>query len=198
MGGSGINFNSNQVMISSSPVSTDSNTTIFFVGNVNNLSDDFDYILGFSQQDLSFRWNPRNNFGDNSSGDFSADSGYTINGVVGANGTKNFNNKTLVNFVVQNGGSGQLTLSTDVNFGGDRFFKGVINELIIFNTPLSATQISQIQSYLAIKWNLQIISSFDGFENTQTDYLSIIGWILVFIIVIILIYHIVNNRKGYI
>jgi hypothetical protein len=198
MGGSGINFNSNQVMISSSPVSTDSNTTIFFVGNVNNLSDDFDYILGFSQQDLSFRWNPRNNFGDNSSGDFSADSGYTINGVVGANGTKNFNNKTLVNFVVQNGGSGQLTLSTDVNFGGDRFFKGVINELIIFNTPLSATQISQIQSYLAIKWNLQIISSFDGFENTQTDYLTIIGWILVFIIVIILIYHIVNNRKGYI
>jgi hypothetical protein len=148
---SGVQFNSKQVMISAKPVTTNSNTNIFFVGNVFNNKDDFDYIVGFTQQDLSFRWNPRNGFGDNNSGDFSMDSGYIING---GTGTKDFSKRALVNFVVQSGGSGQLTLSTDKNFGGDRFFKGVMCEFIVFNTPLTPTQIQEIQGYLAWKWGI--------------------------------------------
>jgi hypothetical protein len=60
----------------------------------------------------------------------------------------------LVNFVVANGGSGQLTLSTNKTFGGDRFFKGTIYELLIFNSPLTSAQTQQIQMYLMSKWNL--------------------------------------------
>ena len=149
---SGISFVANQVMISAKSVTTNNNTTIFFVGNVINNKDDFDYIVAFTQQDLAFRWNPRNKFGDNSNGDFSLDSGYIING---RNATTDFTKRTLVNFVVQNGGSGQLTLSTDRNFGSDRFFKGVMCELLIFNTPLTPVQIQEIQGYLATKWGLQ-------------------------------------------
>jgi hypothetical protein len=148
---SGVQFNPKQVMISSKPVTTNSNTNIFFVGNVFNNKDDFDYIVGFTQQDLSFRWNPRNGFGDNNGNDFSLDSGYIING---GTGTKDFSKRALVNFVVKSGGSGQLTLSTDKNFGGDRFFKGVMCEFIVFDTPLTPTQIQEIQGYLAWKWGL--------------------------------------------
>jgi hypothetical protein len=148
---SGVQFNSKQVMISAKPVTTNSNTNIFFVGNVFNNKDDFDYIVGFTQQDLSFRWNPRNGFGDNNGNDFSLDSGYIING---GTGTKDFSKRALVNFVVQSGGSGQLTLSTDKNFGGDRFFKGVMCEFIVFNTPLTTSQIQEIQGYLAWKWGV--------------------------------------------
>ena len=148
---SGVQFNSKQVMISAKPVTTNSNTTIFFVGNVFNNKDDFDYIVSFTQKDLSFRWNPRNGFGDNNGNDFSLDSGYIING---GTGTKDFSKRALVNFVVKSGGSGQLTLSTDKNFGGDRFFKGVMCEFIVFDTSLTPTQIQEIQGYLAWKWGL--------------------------------------------
>jgi hypothetical protein len=65
----------------------------------------------------------------------------------------------LVNFVVANGGSGQLTLSTNKTFASDRFFKGVIYELLIFNSPLSAAQTQQIQTYLMSKWNLPGIAT---------------------------------------
>ena len=196
---SGINFNSKQVMISSNPITTNSNTTIFFVGNVNNLSDDFDYILSFSQQDLSFRWNPRNKFGDNNSGDFSSDAGYIINTARGINSSKIFDKRTLVNFKVENGGSGKLVLSTDRSFGGDRFFKGTMCEVLIYNSPLTFTQIAEVQNYLISKWNLsKIMSTFDNVEHFSdtslfpTDYIFCIST-LVLIIFLIYVFYIRNK-----
>jgi hypothetical protein len=156
---SGVQFNSNQVMISTKPITTNSNTNIFFVGNVLNNKDDFDYIAGFTQQDLSFRWNPRNNFGDNGRNDFATNSNYIVDATGSTTDAKKFINKSLVNFTVQNAGSGKLTLSTDINSWGDRFFKGTIYELLIFNSPLTSAQTQQIQMYLLSKWNLPGIAS---------------------------------------
>jgi len=150
---SGVSFTSKQVMISSAPVTTNNNTTVFFVGNVASRDTDFDYILAFAEKDHAFRWNPRNNFGDNNSNDFAPDTGYIVNGQP-SRVKYDFTKIALVNFVVANGGTGQLTLSTNKTFGGDRFFKGVIYELLIFNSPLSTEQTQQIQTYLLSKWNL--------------------------------------------
>jgi hypothetical protein len=148
---SGINFNANQVMISSTPVTTNSNTTIFFVGSIFNNRDDFDYILSFSNNDLSFRWNPRHNFGDNNDSDFCNDNRYIINGLPNT-GRYDITRTTMVNFVVQRGGTGKLVLSTDITRWGDRFFKGIMYELIIFNKPLSPSHVQQVQTYLRSKW----------------------------------------------
>ena len=155
---SGITFTSKQVMISTAPVTTNKNTTVFFVGNVASRNTDFDYILAFAQKDHAFRWNPRNNFGDSNNNDFAPDTGYIVNGQP-SRVKYDFTQMALVNFVVANGGSGQLTLSTNKTFGGDRFFKGVIYELLIFNSPLSAAQTQQIQTYLMSKWNLPGIAT---------------------------------------
>jgi hypothetical protein len=195
---SGINFNSKQVMISSNPITTNSNTTIFFVGNVTNLADDFDYILSFSQQDLSFRWNPRSKFGDNNNGDFASDAGYIINTARGVNSSKIFDKRTLVNFKVENGGSGKLVLSTDRSFGGDRFFKGTMCEVLIYNSPLSATQIAEVQNYLISKWNLsKIMSTFDNIEHFSDTSLFPTNSIFIIstVVLIIFLIYVLNIRN---
>jgi len=149
---SGINFVAKQVMISAKSATFNKNTTIFFVGKVSN---DANYILSFTQKDLAFRWFPENKFGGNNQNDFNSEnSGFIINGG-STTDPKAVLNKSLVNLNVQNGGSGQLTLSTDITYWGDRFFKGVMCELLIFNTPLTPIQIQEIQGYLSWKWGLQ-------------------------------------------
>jgi hypothetical protein len=172
---SGVSFTSKQVMISSAPVTTNNNTTVFFVGNVASRNTDFEYILAFAEKDHSFRWNPRSNFGDNNENDFAPDTGYIVNGQP-SRVKYDFTKMALVNFVVANGGTGQLTLSTNKTFGGDRFFKGVIYELLIFNSPLSTEQTQQTSypTRQGIEYHSKKLTNSRGYifkylKNTVTD-----------------------------
>jgi len=152
----GIFFNSNQVMMSANPVRLDKNTSVFFVGSIFNSRDDFNYIVSFHGNDLSFRWNPRHRFGDSNDSDFCNDSGYIINGVRATEGSYDITQKNLINFVVERGSYGNLTLGPGMPQGWrwccDRFFKGVIYELIIFSSPLTSSQTRDVQTYLVNKW----------------------------------------------
>jgi hypothetical protein len=147
---SGINFDNNQVMISTNSVNfTPNKTTIFLVCKIPDLSG-MKYFIAFTKQDFSFRMN-NNNFGDNNFGDFSNNNNYITN-TNGSNGSLLINT-TLVNVTLERGGSGRLTLSTD--FMSDRFFRGLFNEILIFDRSLSNTERQSIEGYLAWKWGLQ-------------------------------------------
>ncbi len=100
--------------------------------------------------------------------------GNGINSAIAMNGlTNTYSNGNVV------------TAATQFEIGGrtsggwsSRIFNGTIDEVIYFNSlasPLSATQISQVRSYLAIKYGITL--GFNTATNavTGTDYLSSAG-----------------------
>lgn len=85
------------------------------------------------------------------------------NAILRTNGVIRTTNPTSANLSL----SGNFRIGTDVvDAGGSNWNNFYVPELIVYNTNLSATQITQINSYLGIKYSIPLA------DGTSTDYLA--------------------------
>ncbi len=84
---------------------------------------------------------------------------------------------TQTNFTSDHGGETSNNLQIGAKGDATQRFNGVISEVIVYNSLLtSATDLQQIQSYLALKYGVTLSSDTDGdataFEAGEGDYIA--------------------------
>ena len=96
---------------------------------------------------------PLNQYGFVITGYYSDDSGGTKKIVTRFNGTTKSTSASLANWY----GINRLRLSGRGGVGNDAYSDcaGILNEMLIFNQPLTLSQVQDIEGYLATKWGLQ-------------------------------------------
>lgn len=96
-----------------------------------------------------------------------------------ANGSTVYLNglNTQTNFTSDHGGETSNTFQIGAQGDATNRFSGKISEVIVYNSLLTnATDLQQIQSYLALKYGVTLSSDTDGdaiaFEGTEGDYIA--------------------------
>jgi sugar lactone lactonase YvrE len=146
---SGVFFSTNAILTSLNNLTITASTNIYYVAKVPFITGTYQYLFGQAGADMNIRY-IGSTLGSGNSQDYT--SNYIVNGQ--ASNIVNYTSTHMVDLQVQNGlGTYSTSLS---NFNNNRFFKGTIYELIIYQSTLTSTNQQLIEGYLAWKWNTNL------------------------------------------
>ena len=169
---------SNSMQPSSNISYTRGITSLFVVTRITGLNSGYAYVIVFGNAtDFSLRYNQGSTANNN---DIFNTQSLFYNGLTSSNvfsiPVAAFSNTSLINGVVNITNSTVIQLSLGPANTLGRYLTGFINEVLIYNTPLTAQQRQQVEGYLTYKWGIQprLVNSHPAKNNFLYPVLPLI------------------------